>query len=129
MTEAVKSSPFCARAARAPAAGTAAHQVGEDVLEAGALAGMIVEAELESTGARARIVPAAAERIALAEAAALTESLAKTLARIEALGIAVRPDGAGIELGALVLVAQDVIGAADLLEFLLCRGVARMLVG
>ena len=40
-----------------------------------------------------------------------------------------RADGAGIELGALVLVAQDVIGGGNFLELLLRAGIAGMLVG
>src|SRR4051812_29938406 len=50
-------------------------------------------------------------------------------ARVEAFGIAVRANGAGVELGALVLVAQDVICPGNLLEFLLRGRVPRMLVG
>src|SRR5690606_16680898 len=43
--------------------------------------------------------------------------------------VAVGADRAGIELGALFLVAQNVIGPGNLLEPLLSGGIARMLVG
>ena len=99
---------------RAPAAPRAAQEVGEDVLEAGGFPARIVPGELEF----ARAPRAAAEGMTLLEA---------MRARIEAAWIARSIDLARVELGALVLVAQDVIGAGDFLKLLLRVGVARVL--
>src|SRR6185436_17270334 len=102
-------------------------QVGENILEAGSTAGRIVEAEMKFPRARSFTGSAAAET---AKARTKWIALAKAaLARIEAARIAVGADRARVELGALFLVAQNVIGAGNFLETLLCRRVARMLVG
>jgi len=63
----------------------------------------------------ARILPSLAERRTAFEAP-LSESMR---ARIEAAGVALFVDLAGVVLGALVLVADHVVGGADLLEALL----------
>src|SRR5262245_60555943 len=59
----------------------------------------------------------------------MTLAEAAALARIKAARIAVGADRARVILGALVLVAQNVIGAGNLLKAFLCRCIARMLVG
>jgi len=110
--------PGCSSAA------PAAHHAGEDILETRRGTRLVVETEMELPGAGLASATKAAET--RTEGMALLKA---SLARVEAPGIAVRADGAGVELGAFILVAQDVIRPRNLLEFLLRGRIPRMLVG
>jgi hypothetical protein len=112
---------FTAPRLRAPP--TPAEQIGEYILRAEsfrAARSAAGEGVFETAGSLPPAAPAEAERIAF-EAAALPG--------VEAARISLLVDLAAIEFRALVLVAKDIVGAADLLELFRGGFVAAMFVG